>query len=66
CSNLAAFAIGYLTRRSMPASAVGPSLPLLTLQILISVVTAFPYAYAMTGISLPPRTIDVSDDEPTV
>ncbi len=54
-SSLAAFGIGYLTRRSMPTGGVTQSLSLLTLQILISVVTAFPYAYAMTGLSLSPE-----------
>ncbi len=54
CSNLAVFGISFLTRRSLPATAVAPSLPLLTLQILINVATAFPYAYAMTGLSLSP------------
>lgn len=59
CSTLAAFGIGYLTRRSMPAGGVTQSLPLLTLQILISVVAAFPYAYAMTGLSLSPEESEV-------
>lgn len=53
-STLASLGVGYLTRRSMPAGGVTQSVGLLTLQILIAIVTAFPYAYAMTGLSLSP------------
>ncbi|MGI4854735.1 MAG: hypothetical protein ACRYF4_11910 [Janthinobacterium lividum] len=54
-STLASLGVGYVTRRSMPAGGVTQSVGLLTLQILIAVVTAFPYAYAMTGLSLSPE-----------
>ena len=54
-SNLAAFGIAYLTRTKM-APAVTQTLSFLILQILISAATAFPYAYAMTGLSLSPDT----------
>lgn len=57
-SNLAAFGIAYLTR-SKVVPAMTQTLSFLILQILISAATAFPYAYAMTGLALSP------DDAPT-
>ena len=54
CSNLASFGIAYLTRRAVPAGQVTPALSLLLLQVLTSVASALPYAYAMAGFSLSP------------
>ena len=51
CGTLVSFGIAYLTRRTASQGITNTSLFFL-LQILISVVTAFPYAYAMTGLSL--------------
>ena len=54
CGTLVSFAIAYLTRRSS-TPAVANSNVFFLLQVLASVITAFPYAYAMTGLSLSPQ-----------
>ena len=61
-SNLAALGIAYLTQRALGAVRVAPSLSLLLLQVLTSVATALPYAYAMSGFSLSPA--HTTDPEP--
>jgi hypothetical protein len=53
CGTLVSFAIAYLTRRSA-TPAIANSTAFLLLQVIASVITAFPYAYAMTGLSLSP------------
>ncbi len=56
CSNLAALGIAYLTQRALGTVRVAPSMTLLLLQVVTSIATALPYAYAMTGFSLSPAT----------
>ena len=51
---LVSFGIAYLTRRSA-TPAVTNSNAFFLLEVLVSLVTAFPYAYAMTGLSLSPQ-----------
>jgi hypothetical protein len=50
---LVSFAIAYLTRRSA-TPAIANTTAFFLLQVLASVITAFPYAFAMTGLSLSP------------
>lgn len=52
CGTLVSFGIAYLTRRS--GSPAVTSNAFVILQVLTSVITAFPYAYAMTALSLSP------------
>ncbi len=56
-SNLAALGIAYATRRSMSVPGMAQSLPFLLFQLLVSAACALPYAYAMTGLSLPLRPV---------
>lgn len=58
CSNLASLGIALLLQRRLGAVRFAPSLTLLLLQVMTSVATALPYAYAMSGFSLSPRTAD--------
>ena len=53
CGTLVSFGLAYLTRRSATPAIVNSS-AFFMLQLLASVVTAFPYAYVMTGLSLSP------------
>jgi hypothetical protein len=54
CGTLVSFGIAYLTRRSASRT-ITNSNAFFLLEVLVSVVTAFPYAYAMTGLSLSPQ-----------
>ena len=54
CSNLASLGIALLLERRLGAVRFAPSLTLLLLQVITSVATALPYAYAMSGFSLSP------------
>ena len=57
CGTVVSFGIAYLTRRSA-TPAIANSSVFFILQLLASVVTAFPYAYVMTGLSLSPVQLD--------
>lgn len=59
CSNLASLGIASALQRRMGAVRFAPSTTLLLLQVMTSIATALPYAYAMSGFSLSPRS-----DEP--
>ena len=61
CSNLASLGLALLLERRMGAVRFAPSATLLVLQILTSVATALPYAYAMSGLSLSPN-VAAEDD----
>lgn len=58
CSNLASLGIALLLERRLGAVRFAPSATLLVLQVLTSVATALPYAYAMSGFSLSPEAAD--------
>ena len=57
CGTLVSLGIAYLTRRSSTPAIVN-STAFFMLQVVASVITAFPYAYAMTGLSLSPVVPD--------
>ncbi len=58
CSNLASLGIALLLQRRLGAVRFAPSATLLLLQVMTSIATALPYAYAMSGFSLSPAAAD--------